>query len=212
MLYETKNKVKTCKMSTKSLVEESVTPFGYWGSDISQIHIVKDFINQEQSQIFNNYIRTNETWNQNQNHENWIDRVHSIDIFNNLMVKDLAQKITNSIQIEIEKTLSVKLNPSCPSIIRWKVGNGQTPHADKQNNDGTPNLYPQNDIASLIYINDDYEGGEIYFPNQEFKLKPLKNSLVFFPGDINFLHGVTTITEGIRYTIPNFWKVKQIIK
>lgn len=199
-------------MSTKSLVEESLTPPGYWGSDASQIHVVKDFINQEQSQIFNNYIRTNETWNQNQNHENWIDRVHSIDIFVDLTVKDLAQKITNNIQIEIEKTLSVKLNPSCPSIIKWKVGNGQAPHADKQNNDGTPNLYPQNDIASLIYINDDYEGGEIYFPNQELKLKPLKNSLIFFPGDINFLHGVTTVTEGIRYTIPNFWKVKQIIK
>ena len=83
-------------MSTKSLVEESLTPPGYWGSDASQIHVVKDFINQEQSQIFNNYIRTNETWNQNQNHENWIDRVHSIDIFVDLTVKDLAQKITNN--------------------------------------------------------------------------------------------------------------------
>ena len=56
-------------------------------------------------------------------------------------------------------------------------------------------------------INDDYGGGEIYFPKQNVKLKPSAGSLVFFPGDINYLHGVTEVTDGIRYTMPNFWSV-----
>ena len=119
--------------------------------------------------------------------------------------------VSPGIKHKIESLLNVELGFNAPSIVRWLSGNGQAPHADKQMPDGTPNMYQQNDISSLIYLNEDYEGGEIFFPNQAVQLKPPKNGLIFFPGDIFFLHGVTTVTSGIRYTMPSFWKVTAIL-
>jgi hypothetical protein len=39
----------------------------------------------------------------------------------------------------------------------------------------------------------------------KFQLKPKQNTLVFFPGTLEFLHGVKPITNGVRYTLTSFW-------
>ena len=31
------------------------------------------------------------------------------------------------------------------------------------------------------------------------------NTLVFFPGTLEYLHGVKEITGGVRYTLTSFW-------
>jgi predicted 2-oxoglutarate/Fe(II)-dependent dioxygenase YbiX len=54
-----------------------------------------------------------------------------------------------------------------------------------------------------MYLNDpeDYDGGVIYFPNQEFEYKPKKYSAVFFPSaGSEYIHGITQVTRGDRYT------------
>lgn len=188
----------------------SLTPPGYWGKNKSSIHVIENFVTHEESCIFNCYIRTNSIWQQNAEHEVWNNRVHTFEMFTEENVKTTAQQAIDRVKEKIETTLDIELSKNAPSMVRWLVGNGQAPHADKQLPDGTPNMYPQNDIASLVYINDDYEGGEIFFPNQGLQFKPPRNSLIFFPGDVNFLHGVTTVTNGTRYTMPSFWKVKSI--
>lgn len=190
---------------------DSLTPPGYWGSDPCRIHVFKNFITEEESRILNCYIRTNTVWTKNAEHEVWNDRVHGAIFFTEKEVKIVSQEIINRVKSKIESTMNIELGSNAPSMVRWLVGNGQAPHADKQLPDGTPNMYPQNDIASLVYINDDYQGGEIFFPNQNLQFKPLKNSLVFFPGDVNFLHGVTTVISGTRYTMPSFWKVTSLV-
>jgi len=200
-------------MSIKEMVIEeqiSLTPPGYWGSSLDNIFIIYNFISKEESEKINNYIRVNTVWDETPTHDVWKSRVHHNGLFTDNSIKLITKNIIDRVKLKIENTLSVELADNAASLVRWRVGDGQGPHADKQLNDGTPNMYPQNDIASLVYLNDDYEGGEIYFPNQNFKVKPSKNSLIFFPGDINYLHGVTTIEEGIRYTMPSFWKVTKI--
>ena len=59
-----------------------------------------------------------------------------------------------------------------------------------------------NDIATLIYINSDYEGGEIYFPDLGIEIKPSIGDLVCFPDTPDFVHGVKPIIKGTRYTSP----------
>jgi hypothetical protein len=83
------------------------------------------------------------------------------------------------------------------------------PHADKQLPNGEPNDFPWFDIAGLFYLNDDYEGGELYFPNQGIEFKPKPGAAYFFPGDLNYVHGVREIKSGIRYVIPFFWTIKK---
>ena len=52
----------------------------------------------------------------------------------------------------------------------------------------------------MYYLNDDYEGGEIFFPDYNLKIKPKPNSLLMFPGNENYAHGVKEVTKGFRYT------------
>ena len=85
-------------------------------------------------------------------------------------------------------------------IARFEKGWGMHEHFDSSR---------PNDIATLVYLNDDYEGGELYFPNQEIQFKPKAGAAYFFPGDMNYVHGVTEIKSGIRYTCPFFWEITE---
>lgn len=62
-----------------------------------------------------------------------------------------------------------------------------------------------NDIATLVYINDDYTGGEIYFPAYDISYKPEPGDLLCFPDNPDFIHGVKEIKDGIRYTTPRWF-------
>lgn len=188
-------------------IYDEVTPSGYWGLSAENIHVIGDFVSGDDLKRIRDYAVSINAWRHLD--DNWNDRVHSFEMIQycNSGMADFLKLKTDMVRAAISRTLQAGLSEVVPSIVRWQVGDCQPPHADKQNIDGSPNLYPENDIASLIYINDDYEGGEIYFPNQDSQLKPVAGSLVFFPGDINYLHGVTEVTKGIRYTIPNFWSI-----
>ena len=59
------------------------------------------------------------------------------------------------------------------------------------------------EFSTIIYLNDpsEYDGGLIYFPNQGVEIKPKQYSAVFFPSaGMEYIHGVTTITSGMRHT------------
>lgn len=111
----------------------------------------------------------------------------------------------------MDKFFSVDADPTSPAMVRWLPGQLQMPHADKELHTGPdagkPNDFPYYDLAGLFYINDDYEGGELYFPNQGIQFKPKAGAAYFFPGDKNYIHGVTEIKSGIRYTVPFFWTI-----
>jgi hypothetical protein len=87
---------------------------------------------------------------------------------------------------------------------RWPVGYELQPHADSENPGGAPHPFPWRDFASVIYLNDDYVGGEIYFPNLGIELKPEPRTLIVFPGTLFFLHGVRRVERGMRHTIASF--------
>lgn len=49
----------------------------------------------------------------------------------------------------------------------------------------------------VIYLNDDYIGGELYYPEYNYEYKPKRKDLVMHVGDI--IHGVKEVTSGTRY-------------
>jgi predicted 2-oxoglutarate/Fe(II)-dependent dioxygenase YbiX len=57
------------------------------------------------------------------------------------------------------------------------------------------------DISILIYLNEEYEGGQLVFPNQHIALHPKAGMLVAFPSDHHFAHGVMPVTKGTRYAL-----------
>ena len=59
--------------------------------------------------------------------------------------------------------------------------------------------------AVIIYLNDDYEGGELYFTQHDLRVKPKAGTLVTFPGTDKYLHGVANVLPGkTRYVISTF--------
>lgn len=64
--------------------------------------------------------------------------------------------------------------------------------------------------AAILYINDDYKDGTLFFENIENSdIRPKPGTLLIFPGNDQFQHGVRHVTEGpIRYVIVGFIKVK----
>jgi hypothetical protein len=59
----------------------------------------------------------------------------------------------------------------------------------------------------LIYLNDNYEGGELLFPLQNFKTKPKKGSTVIFPCNFAFPHVSQPVTSGSKHVCRVTFKV-----
>lgn len=90
-------------------------------------------------------------------------------------------------------------------IVRWQPGDRlEPPHADAEQPDGSVHPFSYREYAAIIYLNQDYTGGQLYFPN--FNLTPELSigTLAIFPGTLQYLHGVTPIKSGTRYTIAGF--------
>lgn len=111
-------------------------------------------------------------------------------------------------------------------INRWRTGREQTPHLDyfyeeesghdyeklAKNNipksflDTFGKMFQTKHYSSLVYLNEDYAGGELYFPEHNFMIKPEVGTLICLKGDENSLHGVKKVESGTRYTISLFWE------
>ena len=59
-------------------------------------------------------------------------------------------------------------------------------------------------LSTVIYLNDDYEGGNINFPEVNVTIKPKSGSILLFPSNFVYAHEVQKIINGTRYCLPNF--------
>jgi hypothetical protein len=71
--------------------------------------------------------------------------------------------------------------------------------------DGAKHAFDYRDFASIIYLNDDYDGGEIYFPALDRVMKPRAGMLVAFTGGWRHEHAVLKVRHGTRFTMPAFY-------
>jgi 2OG-Fe(II) oxygenase superfamily len=88
---------------------------------------------------------------------------------------------------------------------KWQVGAFAPFHSDNTDMDGNPSAWEKSKLVCLLYINDDYTGGELNFRDHPIKLKPKARQLITFPGGINNVHEVTVVEGATRHTIGAFW-------
>ena len=85
-------------------------------------------------------------------------------------------------------------------LLKYSVGGKYEIHTDKGN-------YNRH-LSVIINLNDDYEGGDLIFTDQKEKeikrLKLDKRSIVFFPSNFMYPHGIQPITKGTRYSIVSW--------
>jgi predicted 2-oxoglutarate/Fe(II)-dependent dioxygenase YbiX len=62
--------------------------------------------------------------------------------------------------------------------------------------------YSYNCTVSLVsYVNDDYEGGELYFRLQNLEVKPKAGDLYIFPSNYMYPHQAKMVKNGTKYSI-----------
>lgn len=131
-----------------------------------------------------------------------IDKVAQGDI----QVKS-REWVGRMIELFENSDLIIPLWGSYNSIQRHYPGSKFDYHVDSQGFDGKADsnvIY-----TSVIYFNDDYNGGELDFPKQGVTFKPSAGSLVIFNSDPEFVHGVKEIELGPnRYAATCFVRVK----
>lgn len=62
--------------------------------------------------------------------------------------------------------------------------------------------------ASILYLNDNYEGGELVFTEKNISIKPNSRSVYIFRGIGENVHKVNNIIGNDRYALVSFWKHK----
>jgi hypothetical protein len=209
---------------TESERPKSITPSGFFGDSIDNIVELENFITKDEQKRLIDFANNNKIWDITEthidkdglvlyDHKIWEDRVAT---YNSLMSSDptilnLIYSLIDRLKIEVDKFFNVDVKATGPAIVRWPIGSRQEPHADKEfhvgEERGRPNDFPWYDIAGLFYFNDNYSGGELYFPQHGIEFKPKARAAYFFPGDKYYAHGVRPITEGSRFTSPFFWTV-----
>lgn len=112
-----------------------------------------------------------------------------------LLIQDVARKTYSQITQDYDGPFETFLERKT-HLAKFNIDAEMPPHFDESR---------PHDIATLIYLNDDYEGGEIYFPEFDIKIKPKPGDMVAFPDNPSFMHGVKKITGSNRYTLPRWF-------
>jgi hypothetical protein len=205
--------------------EQSLVQPGHFGSSLENIKIIPNFIDLEDLKKIQSFLPDINEWmnaGENQYAEDgtctydasyWSNRQCSWDILKriNLEIYNLIDFYIDKMKLFLQDSFNVELTKRPPVIIRWFTGLEQRPHADKQLNDGSPNPFPTYDINSLFYYNDNYTGGELYYPQYDLEIKPSPGLAVAHPGDVNYLHGVKAVLSGERFTTPSFYSISKVL-
>lgn len=169
------------------------------GLTVHRITIVEDFISQEDADILINEIKFGYPKDKESYPEYYNDRYGGTAFPYNDTVTQLMRKYGHKAN-EVHKKVNGFVNP----IYVFKYFGNSNPvgweaelHADSVDPE------PWIEFSTVIYLNDEFTGGKIYFPNQDFEYSPKKLSAVFFPSaGTEYIHGVTKVLSGARYTIP----------
>lgn len=96
--------------------------------------------------------------------------------------------------------------PETVAVTVLDVGGFHMRHVDNRRQDETgawvPNHTPMRTLSALLYLNGDFDGGEIVLDRQGLVIKPQTGMLLAFPSGPGFPHEVRPVTRGRRYSMP----------
>jgi len=161
------------------------------GSSAENIQYIENALSKEDHKVLLEYVKNAEDWKE----QPWLARtVESQNLPEEIF--EILKKTSELVYKKITDFYDIAINPHRESrlhVVKFVKGFYLVPHVDTLSSEG-------NHIASVYYINDDYLGGEIDFPDHSLKIKPKANSLIIFPGNENYVHGVNEIIDNDRYS------------
>jgi len=188
------------------------------GTGPDTIKIIKNFMPQEDVDIFLNFGKKYAYTLADKTHHNVIDG----NFFIQDGLEDMWIKYTDLMRKEAEDIYNLKLNKDrLLDLFVHPEGSYLDAHTDiidyvQLEVYDQPNLFEEQKkdwpflwsghLSILCYLNDDFDGGILYFPDQGIEIVPEPGMFVCFPGNLHFLHGVTKTTGATRFTVSLWTK------
>lgn len=114
-----------------------------------------------------------------------------------LKIKDIYEKTARQLKnclYDYEARFGIKMDfMESINYIKYGPGNFFKPHSDH-------GFSYTATVSSIIYLNDNYEGGELYFPILDIKIKPKAGDVILFPSTYIYLHGAANVVSGVKYS------------
>ena len=141
------------------------------------IHIYQNAISKEEIDEFLYYYQ--------QHIEDEVLRVDKVYVFKSISILDKIKNFKFLRKLKYENYDRIRIQHVDPSVEVLLEPHRHTPP-----------------YSFIVFLNDDYEGGELFMDNITFK--PKVGQLIYFTGDEP--HYVNTVTKGHRYTLVGFTK------
>jgi Rps23 Pro-64 3,4-dihydroxylase Tpa1-like proline 4-hydroxylase len=101
--------------------------------------------------------------------------------------------LSSTMYLKYHNIEQIKINTKQCYINKYFPGQYMGPHADSYGN-----KYDKK-YTMLIYLNSNYDGGEIIFNNKNIKFKPKAGSMLIFPAEE--IHSTNIVENGNKYFI-----------
>lgn len=184
---------------------------------IEDICVIEDFLTDEEVSIIMRDLRHEENWHMaDHEYDDMSETAKYWNGKNKNIISDYSQKALSEILKRVEKEFDTddeqvnaqkvlqRMFDDPLNITDWSLG----PHADTGKHGNSEYVKK----GYVIYYNDDYDGGEINYVNKGIVLKPKAKMLVCHPGSQDYMHGVTKVTNGIRYMTTGFIFDREYLK
>jgi hypothetical protein len=195
------------------MIKEILHPDIYYYKNIipNPNDIVKEIEEMDQYQKFGSQVSKWETWTPHSNKDVIFGKVKHcyLNLFandtdadrHNSKLMGMLTYLALTMAEEYAKDHDIELGylPVYFGLNKYNVGVEMGPHMDSG--------YGADDkstVSMVIYLNDDYEGGEIEFPDHNILLKPEAGSAVVFPS-VGCLHDPKATVNGTKYMVPLFF-------
>lgn len=119
--------------------------------------------------------------------------------------RDYFGKLANRLHRVVEDAHQRPVKSVSSHAQKWQVGAFAPFHSDNTDMEGNPSAWEKSKLVCLLYINDDYEGGELDFRDHNISIKPVAGQLITFPGGFENIHQVLPVKGSTRHTIGAFW-------
>lgn len=178
-------------------------------------------INLSKNYLIKSTVMGNKINNVRTSHQTWLsDTDYNVKKFN-IKLNELINKYSNT-KLYYENTEKLQ-------VVCYKTGQEYKPHYDvcnpfdNINEDKTECKKDLKNIGSLryatilVYLNDNFTGGETFFPNLNVKIKPkMGKVLIFYSLDskkntnLDSLHGGLPVKSGIKWICNKWYRLNTV--
>ena len=109
----------------------------------------------------------------------------SLDFNNRKRTRALEHKIV----IDLSKKLNINFDRAF--IMHYNAGRGSILHTDNYSFEDSQEVFNAWKYSAVVFLNQEFDGGELTYPNQGITIKPVTGNMIIAPADDSAPHFVT---------------------